>query len=213
MQTDAARDSAAKALFSALIDYAGLFPPAQLAMEPAVAEYARERSGAFAWVLGRFIVPASRMAQLAATLEQRQTFALSVILDSGLDALPAIDALRDPTVDAQSFEIAVPAARIRELAQSSAPVRLRKRPLFVESVREGDWERALPETMSALASAGMGAKVRCGGITPKSYPSARESQRSFLKRCAPKWRLRRPRACTIRFAGMMQPRSKRCMVF
>ena len=49
---------------TAFIDYAGLFPPAKLAMLPAVEEYRRERGSGHAWMLGRFIVPASQLEAL-----------------------------------------------------------------------------------------------------------------------------------------------------
>ena len=52
-----------------LIDYAGLFPPAALAMDDAVGRYARPTgAGRDAWMLGRFIVPASRLGEF----EQRR---------------------------------------------------------------------------------------------------------------------------------------------
>lgn len=51
-------------LLESLIDYAGLFPPAALSMEKAVENYARYRRGPFAWALGRFVVPAARVAEV-----------------------------------------------------------------------------------------------------------------------------------------------------
>jgi len=51
-------------LLAGLIDYAGLFPPASLSMEQALANYARYRGGEHAWMLGRFVVPAARAAEV-----------------------------------------------------------------------------------------------------------------------------------------------------
>ena len=51
-------------LLAELIDYAGLFPPAQLDMEPAVAEFARQRGSGDAWILSRFVVPLGRLEEL-----------------------------------------------------------------------------------------------------------------------------------------------------
>lgn len=51
-------------LLDGLIDYAGLFPPAALPMEEAVANYARYRGGEFAWALGRFVVPYERAGEV-----------------------------------------------------------------------------------------------------------------------------------------------------
>ncbi len=48
-----------------LVDYAGLFPPARLDMSSAVENYALYRSETLAWMLGRFICPAARLAEFA----------------------------------------------------------------------------------------------------------------------------------------------------
>ncbi|MCP4291099.1 MAG: hypothetical protein GY780_04625, partial [bacterium] len=61
--------SSLKAFMHGLIDYAGLFPPANLAMEPAVKEYALFRTEPEAWMLGRFICPADRLSELAEQAE------------------------------------------------------------------------------------------------------------------------------------------------
>ena len=46
-------------LLQALIDYAGLFPPASLALPDAVRNYEAYRGGPHAWMLARFVIPAS----------------------------------------------------------------------------------------------------------------------------------------------------------
>jgi hypothetical protein len=51
-------------LLARLIDYAGLFPPASLPMEQALANYRRYRDGEHGWMLGRFVVPAARAAEV-----------------------------------------------------------------------------------------------------------------------------------------------------
>ena len=52
-----------RAFLAGLVDYAGLFPPAALAVEPALALYGRYRAGGDAWMLGRFLIPAARLAE------------------------------------------------------------------------------------------------------------------------------------------------------
>ena len=59
------RVNAARALLEEIIDYAGLFPPAGLSMERALENYAEYASGPRAWMLGKFVVPASRLDELA----------------------------------------------------------------------------------------------------------------------------------------------------
>jgi len=56
------------ALLHTIVDYAGLFPPAGLAMDEAVRHYAACRRDAHAWMLGRFVAPAARLDELAAAM-------------------------------------------------------------------------------------------------------------------------------------------------
>ena len=51
-----------RALLSELFDYAGLFPPARLDLDTAVRNYACYLDEPEAWMLSRFVVPASLMA-------------------------------------------------------------------------------------------------------------------------------------------------------
>lgn len=53
-----------QAFLGDIVDYAGLFPPAQLALEPAIENYARYRAAPENWMLGRFIIPAVRLKEL-----------------------------------------------------------------------------------------------------------------------------------------------------
>lgn len=50
-----------RTLLAGIVDYAGLFPPAKLDMPAAVRNYASYLSGPHSWMLGRFIVPVSRL--------------------------------------------------------------------------------------------------------------------------------------------------------
>jgi hypothetical protein len=52
-----------RTLLSEIVDYAGLFPPAKLDMGVAVGNYAAYLAGPHAWMLGRFIVPVSRLEE------------------------------------------------------------------------------------------------------------------------------------------------------
>ena len=53
------------ALFSRLFDYTGAFPPASLPLEVALATFGRHRAGPSSWMLGRFVVPASRLEEVS----------------------------------------------------------------------------------------------------------------------------------------------------
>jgi len=57
--------AAFSAFMHELIDYAGLFPPASLDLGSALGNYAHYRGEPEAWMLGRFIIPADRLPELA----------------------------------------------------------------------------------------------------------------------------------------------------
>src|SRR5215472_18436052 len=57
--------AAARAMLREAIDYAGLFPPAGLDLEATVQNYAKYRTGTDAWALGRFVLPATKLAEFA----------------------------------------------------------------------------------------------------------------------------------------------------
>ena len=53
-----------RALLAGVVDYAGLFPPAGLALDLALTHYVRYRQGPGGWMLGRFVCPAARLPEL-----------------------------------------------------------------------------------------------------------------------------------------------------
>src|SRR4051794_30246694 len=74
-----------RALLTGVIDYAGLFPPAGLPLQQAFRNYARYRQESENWMLGRFICPAARLADLAPHLKEfsPSPFDLSVLGKGG----------------------------------------------------------------------------------------------------------------------------------
>jgi hypothetical protein len=62
--------TAVQFLFDRLIDYAGLFPPAELQMSQAVENYLRYLRSPERWMLGRFILPVSRLGEFEEALDR-----------------------------------------------------------------------------------------------------------------------------------------------
>ena len=56
--------SAARALLIGLIDHAPLFPPASLSLEGALEDHRRALASPHAWMVSRFVSPASRLGEL-----------------------------------------------------------------------------------------------------------------------------------------------------
>ncbi|MEM1043058.1 MAG: hypothetical protein AAGI91_10570 [Bacteroidota bacterium] len=96
-----------RAFLAGLIDYAGLFPPARLPLEVAVPNFAAYRQSEDAWMLGRFICPASRLGDLSAYAEHftpEAPFPVSVLGSGGADAESFRRAFRDDMQAVKAFE-------------------------------------------------------------------------------------------------------------
>lgn len=129
-------------LLDGLIDYAGLFPPAALSMEEAVASYDAYRRGEYRWALGRFVVPAERLAEVP------RSFSVSVLAKA--DAMPAVDVLEIKASDDET---------IRSIAENRG-----SRTVYVEVPDE--------RLLDAVADHGLRAKIRTGGVTAEAIPTA-----------------------------------------
>lgn len=152
--------SARRALLERLIDHAALFPPASLPMGAAVEEDRRARASAEAWMLDRFICPATRLHELPDDPPP-----LSVVVDGEPSADPG--ALPIELVEARGVSL----ERIRDLFGQEPEV-------FVElAVGEG-----LEPALAGLSNAGAGAKLRCGGVTADAFPSVEQVAR-FVCAC------------------------------
>ena len=184
---------AAAVLLRDLIDYAGLFPPASLAMSPSVANYDAYSRSERNWILGRFIIPVLRLGEFEEALtglpaptpgSEFASWRLSVLLSS------------DPLADV---------ARIREfnkgLTNSGS-----SRGAVVESVEvkvaNGDEIKRISgivpaeiatyfeiplsgcgECIAAIAGCGRRAKIRTGGEVADKFPTP-ENVVEFLRLCA-----------------------------
>ncbi len=176
MATSTVLRPSVRTAFHTLIDYAGLFPPAQLSVAAAQAEYAAARSGPHAWMLGRFILPATILAGWSGI-----DAPFSVILDGGFDELDRLSALRERNDGIQAIEISPKVwaqgetfagaidALSRRLGGACAGLEV-----YVEIPGVAHSPQTLAQTMPAVARAGLAAKLRCGGLTADAFPSVEE---------------------------------------
>ncbi len=199
MSTSTPLKPTVRVAFERLIDYAGLFPPAKLDMAPALAEYEMSRNGPYAWMLGRFIVPASRIEELLVQ-DLALPIPLSVIVDAGSDArawfgnaAQMLDRLRayrenEARISIEALEVPLPPliskretyeATIGQFAMLAERHGLRELPTYIEIPRDERFGELLVSTMAAFARYGVGAKLRCGGVVASAVPSP-EQVATFL---------------------------------
>jgi len=184
---------AAHAALSGLIDYAGLFPPAALSMPDAFAGYRSATELPQSWMLGRFVVPLSRLMELQGS-PTRLPIAVNAILDARPDPLQwfaAAVTLLETTQEAradgrtriEAIEAPLPplvsareayGSSIGQLAALMARHDLGALPIYVELPRDARWTAALGEAMDSMARHGLRAKVRCGGTAAAAFPSCEE---------------------------------------
>jgi len=117
---------ALQALLGDIIDYAGLYPPADLPLHEAIRNYAQYRHDPEAWMLARFVMPVGRLEELSAfskLFREPEPFEFSVLGTGGqtpdafLDAfeadLQAIDRFHTDHRDqvrAEVMEVRLPPA-------------------------------------------------------------------------------------------------------
>ena len=139
---------AAGAFLDELIDYAGLFPPAALDVPAAVAEYARHRAEAEAWMMGRFIAPAASLGAIATAMadlpEGGPTWPFSVLVGARDGAAAALAALAAQAANIARFEGAL-AGRVR--------VECLETPVPADGAAEA--ESFVPRLLAGLAAVGL----------------------------------------------------------
>ena len=162
-------------LFDALVDDAGLFPPERLPIDRAVRRHRSDEAAGHPVLTHRFLCPVSVLDELRARLGPDERWRIGLIVDVGLDDLPA--AIRtveaDDRLSLETIERRLPTAAdarsaVDRVAETTAGAVLAST-VYVELSPTADgWAEAL----AAVADVGLRAKVRCGGLEPAAFPSA-----------------------------------------
>jgi hypothetical protein len=184
-----------QALLFGAVDYAGLFPPAQLDMPGAVAEYASYLASDDRWALGWFVVPAARLEELAIaagelidpqarSLGEDRCWTLSVVFGgdvaADMDRVRAFEARHGDERDGWFAQ--VQAIELRAATPDAVHAAMRIVPdefdRFVEIPLAGD----VRGMVRAIGAEHASAKVRTGGTTADAFPSSDDIVR-FLAAC------------------------------
>jgi hypothetical protein len=179
--------AAARALLAGLVDYAGLFPPASLGMDAAVAEYGRWRRAPEAFMLGRFVAPAGRLVELGRTAE-------TLLPEPGAGEPWLVSALFGADVHGDGARVlswnvshagraAVDTVELKAASAAEAEAALEALPPGLTAFVELPLASDLGERLAVLKRRGARAKLRTGGVVPEAIPDPGEVAR-FIVACA-----------------------------
>lgn len=174
-----------RTLLSRLIDDAGLFPPARLPMPEALDIHRSQLGADDAWMLGRFLAPASRLEEYSLAADRSRP-ELGVVVDT-LESDPDSADVWSACVLALKYEptsIEMPASSEHPLMATVGVLLAGFGDLddtiaaYVELPRGdavADWPRAI-ETVGAARASGrnVGAKIRCAGVDQRDVPTDEE---------------------------------------
>jgi hypothetical protein len=172
-----------KILLSEIVDYAGLFPPSQLAMGAAVTNFADYLKSEHAWMLGRFVVPVSRLNGFSKAakpfLDGENCWRLSVLasedLGETLNAIEKFNQKNNGKAQIDTLEIKVRAAEeITEIAKFL--------PKELNTYFEFPQSDILTDFITALAISKQRAKIRTGGVSQDAFPST-DAIIKFMRMC------------------------------
>ncbi|MGE0814011.1 MAG: hypothetical protein AB7O28_22320 [Vicinamibacterales bacterium] len=163
--------ASATALLEGVVDYAGLFPPAALPMPAAAAEYAAALASPSAWMLGRYVTPATRLPEL---LDARRGVAgahpwtVSAIVrdrsDDDVAAIADFNAAAAGLAVVDSVEARPQAPEgVDWLAERCAAIGA----VYVEIAPDAEaagW-------LARVKALGLRAKIRTGGVTAEAFPT------------------------------------------
>ncbi len=183
--TDSTPKKSLHILLSQIIDYAGLFPPSKLSMPEAVIKYATYKNSNYSWMLGRFVLPISRLDEFRENARDffsrdgKGAWRLSILPTEDIyETVRIVDdfnAENAPGAVCDSFEIKATSQEEIVTITNAIPKNFTN---YFE-IPLGD---NLPDLVSTLAINKQCAKIRTGGVTPDLFPKTKDIIR-FIRTC------------------------------
>jgi len=173
-------------LLNEIIDYAGLFPPSQVSMTDAVLNYTTYRHSNYGWMLGRFVLPVSRLDEFYESAQEflpkngKNVWKLSVLAGEDLNATVRTinDFNRRHSERAVCDVLEVKAATVSKIENTITSLPKAVTPYF-EIATSG---RTFVDLVATLGIRKQRAKIRTGGVTSEEFPATRDIIR-FVRTC------------------------------
>ena len=175
-----------RVLVAKSIDYAGMFPPCSLDLDPAIENQAKYVRSSDAWMLSTFVLPVDKFEparRLLARFDRTHPFRVSVLGPKTPDAAGFLRALHNIGTAMNSFaaneavaidqlEIFLP-DQVNIDALSEAGSALGAVPAFFEaSVDRAEGVIDLLAKLNAKSEGRFGFKLRTGGVTADAFPTS-----------------------------------------
>lgn len=174
-----------RAPFAEIVDYAGLFPPASCSMADAARQYEVYRRSGDRWMLGRFVVAATRLQELGEAIDAggmvidvadpwRLSVGMGAHVPAELARIAAFQAAWEPRgvlADAIEYKVAS-VGQVLALGEQIPPVFRR----YFEVPQVGPYR----DLVGAIGQVGAFAKLRTGGMSADLFPAANEVTRFLL---------------------------------
>ncbi|MDQ6654211.1 MAG: hypothetical protein M3Y80_00160 [Verrucomicrobiota bacterium] len=187
-----------RALLTGAVDYAGLFPPASLSIEPALANQGRYVRDPEQWMLGTFVLPVGkfeaaadhlkpfdvkhrlRLSALGAKTESASEFTAALRKTS--DAIHEFEMRHGGTASATQIEMAIPAHSGATITEAAEALSQRQMPTFWEAPTD-EAERVIGLIADHHGESGVrhfGFKLRTGGVIASAFPSSIQIARALI---------------------------------
>ncbi|HLW35839.1 MAG TPA: hypothetical protein VKS98_09285 [Chthoniobacterales bacterium] len=184
-----------RALLTRSIDYAGMFPPCSLELEPALKNQGEYVRSGDSWMLSAFVLPVAkfgaagellshfdkqhplRVSALGPKTENAATFQAE--LRNVVEAIHSLRQQHGDLVSVVQLEMFVPsdvdAGKLNETAAVLSDLKIQA---FWEAPAE--WAEQMIVSLGRMKQPSFGYKLRTGGVTADSFPSSVQIARAIL---------------------------------